>query len=54
MGDEITYKDLEEIVRKRLDHALDYGVNDNFVHARNLSETLINLLEAEGIMMGVT
>lgn len=47
MGDEITYKDLEEKVRKRLEHTLNHGDSDNFVHARNLSATLINLLKAE-------
>ena len=47
MGDEITYKELEDKVKKRLEYALNNGYNDDFVHARNLAATLINLIEAE-------
>lgn len=48
MGDEITYQDLEKKTRERLEHALDHGHN-NFIDAKNLSATLINMLKAERI-----
>ena len=50
MGDKITYEELEEKVRKRLEYALNHGHNDDFVHARNLSTTLINLNRAKNEM----
>jgi len=42
---EITYEDLENKTKKELKIALEHGHNDNYVNAKNLSETLVNILK---------